>query len=510
MSDMDMTSGAVTPEVRAKSEKLLKMFFTKGQTANIIAKENSLKVTNICSKPVTYATLDGYYESRDIYEKREPSYYSPSIAPYKVSATNYNKWELQLKDYAKAFVSEKTTFTLDDSRYVEDCFRCNTKGDVECTVCRNGYETCPTCNGYRTLRCGYCNGSGEVYCSLCNGSGKIHKSGVVGYNDDNMAIYGDWDERCYECDGAGTVTCGNCNGYGNVQCGTCGGYGEITCRTCNGTTRVTCDSCRGAGYFLNCVCVDQEYNTNKDLVIIDDYKVDSNRYKEKFNPISYNKNDVCTYEYISDEPILSSPNADLNLADSNLNTLLKNCGDAKYIKYRVREFIRDVVEVEYTIDNYTYYAMIDLSTAQIIMNSNPYEFIAENLLDDVKSMAARGQMKSFLEGYEDLGRITQDSNVKYTESDYKSIKTKLDIEITLIAAIITFALEFTIIKRAFSYRDFLGYLFTLLFIVAPVLLVNRLWEKLALTDNRILFYVFIAIPIAIMSFVFRYICYAIF
>lgn len=71
-------------------------------------------------------------------------------------------------------------------------------------------ETCPTCQGNRTVTCESCNGSGK--CSVCEGTGRIWY----------MPEPGNW---CAFCQGTGI--CSTCEGLGWHECRKCEGKGFL-------------------------------------------------------------------------------------------------------------------------------------------------------------------------------------------------------------------------------------------------------------------------------------------
>lgn len=74
---------------------------------------------------------------------------------------------------------------------MEDCYECDSSGNISCDECEDGRVECPECEG-----------SGEL-------------EGEEG------------NEECDQCNGEGYVDCDWCYGEGEQQCGDCDGEGEL-------------------------------------------------------------------------------------------------------------------------------------------------------------------------------------------------------------------------------------------------------------------------------------------
>jgi len=93
-------------------------------------------------------------------------------------------------------------------------------------------ETCPSCQGRKTLLCEHCLGKGLVVCTQCQGTGR---------------------EPCYYCNGRGEdpqqpgQPCMICSGTRTAPCRFCQMRGELPCPTCNGNRGTPCATCRATG-----------------------------------------------------------------------------------------------------------------------------------------------------------------------------------------------------------------------------------------------------------------------
>lgn len=489
-------------KMKSASYERLSKFFSRGKTDRIKDIENTLSIVNVESRNASYVVLEGYYESRDIYDKCVASPMIQAASATKVSSSQYDKWQLDLKKYAQQFKPEETTYTLSDSTYIEGCFTCGTVGNVHCTNCNDGYETCYQCYGKGILTCNSCGGYGQVNCSTCGGSGSLQRVETV-YVDD-YPTQRTYYETCYTCGGYGRVDCGWCGGSGTVTCNVCKGHGDLVCSQCNGTTRVTCGSCSGYGHFLYSVCVNQKYDSNVGFGIIKDYVIDTTKYgSEKFAPLEFSKNDSVTYENISDSVLASSEHADLQELNKRLERDIKDCGDARYLCYRAREYEREVADVCYQIGGEEYNAIIDLVTGQIIMDSNPYESMAGILEKEVREYASTYQFKSLVEGYDDLTEIIKDDNVKYNIWDFSGIINGVERKITIFAMLIALIVNsFTLISKM-AYHDTVSSVICILTCVPGVILINKLWKKFCFTDIPAIVLALVALSTGVVTFVLK-------
>lgn len=103
-------------------------------------------------------------------------------------------------------------------------------------------EKCFVCDGSGSVRCTSCNGTGviENRCPACEGSGgcrRIQCRSCFGRGKDEII-----GNTCFECGGSGYsyAYCGNCNGSGKKVsiCMECDFYNHM----------VSCKNCSGAGY----------------------------------------------------------------------------------------------------------------------------------------------------------------------------------------------------------------------------------------------------------------------
>ena len=102
--------------------------------------------------------------------------------------------------------------------------------ETRCSPCYgNGTFACPT-----TSKCSKCKGTGREdvdRCTICDGKGKVEASRGSWYGRERNCTFcrgtGKRYERCYTCDGTGTVTCSTCRGTGSKNCDTCDGNGKV-------------------------------------------------------------------------------------------------------------------------------------------------------------------------------------------------------------------------------------------------------------------------------------------
>ena len=85
---------------------------------------------------------------------------------------------------------------------------------VTTSVCLACFKICPSCDGFRKVRCYSCDGAGTKTCYLCGGRGESFSNSRY--------------HRCSKCGGRGKVRCYTCIGTGRVKCGKCDGTEEVT------------------------------------------------------------------------------------------------------------------------------------------------------------------------------------------------------------------------------------------------------------------------------------------
>ena len=268
-------------DYKTKVTSVFQGIFNRGKSERIINEEKNIKIEKITNKPVHYLKASAFFEKRYLNECKVGSRLVATSTDKKHYPHEYNRWEIECPKCKCQFCDETNVFDIAESKFIEECSACNTKGEVSCYHCYDGTETCYSCNGSGYFRCGQCGGSGMVHCTRCYGSGYTYSKRVVGYDDDGCAIYGDVKETCYGCGGRGDVTCNGCGGSGDLRCNTCSGRGKITCRRCNGTRRITCLSCNGNGYFLHSVQMRQEFGNDIEYLMIRDYDVDTTLFNNQ-------------------------------------------------------------------------------------------------------------------------------------------------------------------------------------------------------------------------------------
>ena len=134
-----------------------------------------------------------------------------------------------------------------------ECQKCIGSGEVECSYCISGVETCYSCDGDGEVECGECYGDGEVECSLCDSGHEVcyecDGNGIEECRECSGSGEGYDGEECEKCDGDGEVDCFQCEGCGQLECVECDGSGLIGCETCDGDGEVECGECYGDGDF---------------------------------------------------------------------------------------------------------------------------------------------------------------------------------------------------------------------------------------------------------------------
>lgn len=517
--------GDVTESQRYKdiAEKIKRSTFNKAKTEKIQKEEQSIAIKKIINNPFTYLISEAFYEERDIYDSCVPYVGTDSVATGVCSCCNYDKWQENCPAPMQSFTQEANTVELYSTRYVENCFSCQATGQVPCTNCTDGTEVCYNCNGSGQWRCGSCNGRGEVKCSRCYGDGYLWVEQTVGYDSTNHEIREKVKETCQWCGGRGTECCNTCGGSGVVICGVCNGFGNITCRTCGGSTWLVCASCSGAGHFLYSVKIDQKFDNDTILTVLNDYSIDSSVYGNKsFQRFETKDKDSLVDILVGEVPIkeiplsiiLSNQYKDSSYDMSKITAQYQLNGQAaagkrKYLKYRTKVYQRDVLEVEYAFQNQTYHMMIDGSTEAVLLNRNPYEDVATNMLVELEEHAKAKRFKSFLEDYEEFLGITASDDVAYGGDDVQKFYKKLN------SSCVGVALFSSCLAHFFSKFLFLG--IAALFItggfwrtIALALSlvasfgVSRLWKK-GLSDKKGITYMLIAVLSILVTFVINYV-----
>ncbi len=490
----------------------VRRIFSKGVSEKIRNKEKDVIIKRIVNSPYTYVAAETFFEKRNIINCCEPNNTLKATAERIRDKSEYNPWEIDCAEPKQLFGSEQYDILIGDSVYVEECTTCSTRGLVscECTYSSNragaGREICFDCNGYGEFNCNNCGGSGVVQCGWCYGSGKLIKNEIIGYDDNNLPIWGDKEYACTNCGGHGQLRCGTCGGSGRLMCNTCNGTGSIVCRKCNGIKEVTCHSCNGMGYFAHAVVIEQDYDVDTVIHTLNDYGVEPSAYGgQKFADFERNENDTLIVEQQSDTPIpeFAIEKYVPNLCKTPLATegMMKKLqemvpidGSKKVLKYRVQMYQRNVLDVEYEFQGQPYRMIVDDSTGQVLMNKNPYESIAEDALKDIEECCKNAKFKSFLAECEEFCTITDSEDVHYGAEDLKKYKRKMDMKCIppiVIAAIITriiISLPIGKFPRWFRvYRDSTRILTLVIGILIAGYFGIKNWKKFA-SDNKVVTY----------------------
>lgn len=436
-----------TQQYKNTAGQALQKMLSKGQSQQVKDMESSLCVKKVVNRPVVYTTADVFYEHREIYETREASSQVKSTSHKIKNRMDYDLWKID--DCVKArnlFTEQHNDVIIADSLYLEDCSTCGAVGTVPCTNCSNGTEICPSCNGQGSLRCGNCGGRGEVNCSSCYGQGYHEEEEIVGHDQYNSPIYERVKKTCYSCAGSGTQSCGNCGGCGSVTCGSCNGDGTITCRSCRGTMKVTCSFCSGYGHFLNSVRVKQDFNTEYCYEIITPYQIEQSTYANRnFEEFEPDDRDICLSTLTDTSLILKTECLpEFNGGSYDISGLMKETerrakepGNTQVLHYRSKVFKRDVLDITYEFNAREYHALLDTVTGEILVDVNPYEHVADSMIDEMQSLIARGYYKSFLDEYKEFEAITDSKDVNHDMSDVESMYKSLEKKFIKISAITT-------------------------------------------------------------------------
>lgn len=480
-----------TLQYKETAGQALQKMLSKGRSQQVKAMESSLRVKKVLNCPVVYTTADVFYEHREIYETREASSYVESTSGQIKNRMDYDLWQISdCVTPANLFAEQHNDVLIANSLYLEGCPTCGTIGTVPCTHCSNGTEICPNCNGSGSLRCGSCGGRGEVNCSSCYGRGYHEEEEIVGHDQYNSPIYERVKKTCYTCGGSGTETCGNCGGYGNVTCGSCSGDGTIICRSCRGTMKVTCSSCSGYGHFLNAVRIKQDFNTAYCFEIITPYQIEQSTYKNRtFEEFMPNGRDICL-STLTDTAfiprteclsVFSGGSYDISgLMKETENRALKQ-ENTLALNYRSKVYQRDVLDITYEFNAREYRALLDTVTGEILVDVNPYEHVADSMIDEMQSLIARGYYKSFLDSYKEFEAITDSKDVNHDMSDVQSMYKSLEKRFVKISAIVTgvitgLPIVLFLLAGWFSIMTVLN---AAAGIALPIFLTKKFWTKAA-------------------------------
>lgn len=216
---------------------------------------DAIKITSATEFPSHWVVLKTRYENRKVVKTQRPYRSGENVGTFTIeeTAANTKKWEYPLKlkeDFPEDTLS--TNYDVPGSSQKKKCEKCDGRGVIICSSCGGaGKLRCSKCNGHGHLICGKCDGNGQIDCPEC-------RSWLGGR--------GDGTKKCFQCGGSGKVTryssgsgnyeapCSRCGGSGRIQCGRCHGSGIITCTQCGGSGQVTCTTCRGSGWIICTTC----------------------------------------------------------------------------------------------------------------------------------------------------------------------------------------------------------------------------------------------------------------
>lgn len=334
--------------------QIYRLFEKKGSKL-LKEKKEQIKITNIIRYPFTYAKVTLLQEKRSLKEQCQGSAYVKTSSPIKKSIQDYDVWSLSMEDTPIGFQSCTYQMGVDGADYLEECPVCNTRGEILCKDCEDGYQLCTECSG-----------TGKTVCRECKG------------------------ERKQECQ--------SCNQDGEVTCVACNGAGKRLCNTCKGTALIPCKECLGKGYLLYDILAVQEYNVNERRYVMSTIAFEE-RF-ENFLEVSITNKDnvtrlgVCVYEgrieeasiwtelftdnYIKEFHILENVEQAIRKDTQEIEQ-----GKQRLIRQKLEIFQKDLYEVTYQIGKATYRILLDHETKEYVVDKHPLQDIAEVTLEQM-------------------------------------------------------------------------------------------------------------------------------
>ncbi len=502
--------------------KTIHSIFHKNESQILEKYFQCVHIEEICNKPITYITTETMYETRSIYEKRVPSSNIPTSASRIYSASEFNVWDLHMADIPKGFANQNFIMTVEGTDLLEDCTTCDTNGQVRCYDCSRGTVTCDSCSGHGNLYCGVCGGYGESNCSYCGGTGYTTRHEVIGYDNDNIAI---WDDVRYDCNCLfGKVTCNNCGGSGSVTCGTCDGSGDVVCSRCGGSAWIDCYDCNGMGFFLNTVEASQDFVVNQNRLIVTNYNLASN-YPNANIEITAEENSqllgsVTQEKRITDIPwkqFVSEESLNAFSMEEDGQALLQQEYNAvsmhQPIRQRINIYQKNLLDIEYKINNTTYHLLVDDGNGTYYEDISPLDNIVTEML---KEMHGLEQSENYIE----LDRIrkeieiiiTGDTNLQHYSEDVTRCMQRITkmSRIASTAACLAIATIISLVGLVIKEPYYKSVRFWFAFIISTVIAVSPLLCKrwaIVKPKKKLHLYLFGGIVSSIITLLIHWIIY---
>lgn len=465
-ADITLTSGSDT-EINIAAERILVDFLSKTGSISEDDTKKNININSFWNKKVKYITYDAFYQSRDIQSKVEPSEYVEGLPDVPVDPQTFDKWQAKLKSYKEVFAPEINKYTLSES--LLKCTSCNNTGKFACTACRNGYNICPVCEGSKNYLCDDCEGKGKRACRICGGIGS--------YTLYTTDASGNKFPTVYTC--PTTETCNRCDGSGRILCKRCVGHGRITCNVCGGNATINCENCNGKAWLKQSVEVEQIYKTYSDMTVSLGFFINKELYGDQyFQSIEPHPRDICTNTLTDSKQISHFANYDLSQLNRKFEEFLND--DLRCNVFRVREMMRVIAEIEFSIGKYNYHSLIDLSTGQLLFDTNPSQIISS-----LKDSRRAAREKEAAERDAHTAEINEQNEGSFIDK-IKLAFAEVDKPV-LIASAATVAILHIILSLIG--KHYLGLIIgTPIFTIIPVVLITLLWTKLKLPENKAITY----------------------
>lgn len=174
-----------------------------------------------------------FEESRKSLGRKEKPYEGEEIISNTINFLAKNKVKITSP---LTYIEKKLIFPVEGSEILKNC-----------SHCKNGKITCPSCKGAKIFICGKCMGNRIILCPTCLGNPQRWETcslcwgeGYTSRGDICLRCNGRgyWLWTCWSCGGRGRITCPSCGGTGIIRCKECLGLGEVKCVYCKGTTKI--------------------------------------------------------------------------------------------------------------------------------------------------------------------------------------------------------------------------------------------------------------------------------
>lgn len=466
--DITLTSGSDT-EINIAAERILVDFLSNSGSVQEKDVKDSVNISSFWNKKVKYITYDAFYQNRNVQSKLEPSDYVSDLPASTIDSKSFDVWQTKLDSYKEAFISEKNKYTLSESML--KCTSCDNTGKFPCTACKNGYNICPVCDGSKNYVCDDCGGKGERACKICGGIGS--------YTLYTTDAHGNKSPTVYTC--PPIETCSRCDGYGRILCKRCVGHGRIPCNVCDGKATINCEKCNGKAWLKQSVEMEQTFDTYSDMVVTLGFFINKELYGDQyFQSIEPHPRDICTNTLTDSKPISHFANYDLSQLNRKFEDFLNS--NLRCNVFRIREMMRIIAEVEFSIGKYKYHSLIDLSTGQLLFDTDPKQIIK-----------ALRELKASVNNDNNAVETSQTSEPD-DEPKANSLKSIFSLEEDEKPILITTAATVAILHILICIigKHYLGLLIGMpIFTAIPVVLTMVFWNKiknLKLPENKILLY----------------------